>query len=254
MDEIKIEKTKSGFRLAIPLKSQGKFRCKNRKKSTEYGIGFAPRTEALTTNSYVEWQIGYDAKVDDVKSGKKETSLTKQTFIGANGFEKYLYELSEIIWNLSKAKMIEKKQIKELISEINSFSFFLQENFQIQMNQKGTETINGMKSVRSEISLPTFTFDADEKDEFFTEISIQKQQYATGVQPMLYVIMPAQSFDNANDIIGKTSSQTPFGYYTISTKERAARFLKVILYFGLCSERHKHDVLEILKIIQNYAF
>lgn len=254
MDEIKIEKKDKEVRLSIPLKSQGKFRCKNRSAANEYGIGFAPKTEVFDEKSYVEWQIGYDAKVEDVKSGKKATSLTMKSFIGANGNKKYLYELSEIVWKLCEIDFISKKQIEKLQKEIASYAMFLQENFQIQMRPAGTETINGMKSDRSEISLPTFTFDAEVKNEIYTEISIQKQQYATGVQPMLYVIIPVQAFDNAKDIVGNNSSKIPLGYYTIASKEKAEIFLKILSYFGFCSEKHQHDVLEILKIICDNAF
>ena len=253
MDEIRIKKTGKGLSLEIPLKSQGKFRCKNRANSSEYGEGFAPKTEAFTKNSYVEWQIGYDARVDDVRDGKKSTTLTKRSFVGANGADKYLYELSEIVWKLSEVNLISKKQIENLISEVDSYAMFLQENFQIQMKKTGTERINNIVAVRHEIQLPTFTFDSETKNEIFTEISIQKQQYATGVQPMLYVIIPAAAFDNADKIIGQDSSETPYGFYTIATKEKAGYFLKIFSYFGLCSERHQHDVLEILKIIRDNA-
>ena len=140
MDEIRIKKTGKGLSLEIPLKSQGKFRCKNRANSSEYGEGFAPKTEAFTKNSYVEWQIGYDARVDDVRDGKKSTTLTKRSFVGANGADKYLYELSEIVWKLSEVNLISKKQIENLISEVDSYAMFLQENFQIQMKKTGTES------------------------------------------------------------------------------------------------------------------
>lgn len=237
--------------IQIPLTSQGKFRCKNRSSSINYGEGFAPKTTEFTKEAYVEWQIGYDVKVVDVD--KKPTSLRKNTFIGANGSEKYLYELSEIIWMLCNLNLITKKEISDLYSEISGYAMFLQENFKIQMNAIGEELINNKKTTKSAISLPTFTFDNDVENELFTEISIQKQQYATGVQPMLYVIIPISAFDNGNKILGNTSSTITHGIYTVSTKEKAKNFLKIMSYFGLCSEKHHHDVLEILKIIMNNA-
>ena len=122
------------------------------------------------------------------------------------------------------------------------------------MSTIGPETINNKKTTKSIITLPTFTFDEGINNEIFTEISIQKQQYATGVQPMLYVIIPVLAFDNGISIIGKTSTEITHGIYTISTKERANLFLKIMSYFGFCSEKHQHDVLEILKIIKEKAF
>lgn len=248
--ELKIKNNK--LTIEIPLTSQGKFRCKNRKSSTEYGYGFAPRTTEFTNDSYVEWQIGYDVKTTDI--GKKTTSLTNYTFTGASGIEKYLYELSEIIWKLCDLGILSKKHISDTYNEISEYTLFLQENFQIQMNPLGEDSINNKKMLKSTITLPTFTFDAEIADCIFTEISIQKQQYATGVQPMLYVIVPILAFDNGKRIIGETSSVISHGLYTVDTEEKANYFLKIMSYFGLCSEKHHHDVLEILRIIRDNAF
>lgn len=238
--------------IKIPLTSQGKFRCKNRSSSTEYGNGFAPKTTKFSEEAYVEWQIGYDVKVTDVD--KKTTSLREHTFIGANGSQKYLYELSEIIWKLCNLSMISKTQISDLYDEISGYGMFLQENFRIKMNPLGEEVINCKRTMKSAITLPTFSFDNDVENEMYTEISIQKQQYATGVQPMLYVIIPILAFDNGSKIIGNTSSEVTHGIYTVSSKEKANNFLKMISYFGFCSQKHQHDVLEILKIIRDKAF
>ncbi len=252
MAEIILETKNNSLTIKIPLTSQGKFRCKNRSTSTEYGNGFAPKTTEFTQDAYVEWQIGYDTKISD--ADKKTTSLKEYTFIGANNSEKYLYELSEILWHLCKIGLITLEQINSLYNEILNYGVFLQENFQIQMSTIGPETINNKKTTKSIITLPTFTFDEGINNEIFTEISIQKQQYATGVQPMLYVIIPVLAFDNGISIIGKTSTEITHGIYTISTKERANLFLKIMSYFGFCSEKHQHDVLEILKIIKEKAF
>ena len=91
-----------------------------------------------------------------------------------------------IVWKLCDKKIISKTEIKDLISEINTYGMFILENFQIKMKQEGTEIIEGKETIHSEISLPTFTFNAETENEIFTEISIEKQQHATGFQPMLY--------------------------------------------------------------------
>ena len=83
---------------------------------------------------------------------------------------------------------------------------------------------------------------------------ISKKLSKTSFSRCPYVIIPVKAFDNANNIIGKNSTQIPFGHYTIATKERAEIFLRMFSYFGFCSEKHQHDVLEILKIIRENAF
>lgn len=82
---------------------------------------------------------------------------------------------------------------------------------------------------------------------------IQKQQYATGTQPMLYLIVPMNAFDNAENIIGYTSSQTPNGLisFDVSMKNLV---LSLFICFGMCSKSHNHDIKEILKIIIKNAF
>jgi len=42
-------------------------------------------------------------------------------------------------------------------------------------------------------------------DETQIEVSIQKQQYASGVQPMVYFCIPLRAFKNSLDLLGKSS-------------------------------------------------
>ena len=88
MDKIQIEEKKQSICINIPLKNDGKFRFKNRKSPFEFGIGFATRTEQFTDDSYLEWQIGFDAEKNSVIKGKKTTSLTEYIFNGPNEKDK----------------------------------------------------------------------------------------------------------------------------------------------------------------------
>ena len=92
---IKINVFDDNIIVSVPIISQGKFRCKTRNNFQEFGIGVAPKSEIISENAYMEWQIGYDCKVLD---NDKETTLPNLVFIGSNGKQKNPYELSEILY------------------------------------------------------------------------------------------------------------------------------------------------------------
>jgi len=92
--------------IKIPASNDGKFRFKTRNKNIDFGESFSTRTINFNENVYLEWQIGYDAVVADVTSGKKETQLKEHTFVGDNKKTKYLYELSELVYEAIKNKLI----------------------------------------------------------------------------------------------------------------------------------------------------
>ena len=85
------------------------------------------------------------------------------------------------------------------------------------------------------------------------EIMISKQQYATGVQPMLYFVVPMTSFENSNRIVGYTSSETPVGFLRLDNSNKDV-IKKLFICFAMCSTSHNHDVKEILKVINFVVF
>ncbi len=235
----------------LPLTSQGKFRCKTRNDIQEFGNGFAPKSTIITNNSYLEWQIGYDTIIG---KDEKETRLNSDefVFIGANKKSKHPYELSEITYFMCKNNIISKKEILDVCNKIASIKTFLQDKYSIEVKKEDSVTLNNIKFLSSSTKLPTFiTQPRDSK--LLIEIMIQKQQYATGVQPMLYLIIPVNAFDNANKIINHTSAETPNGIITFDENMKSVVF-DLLICFGMCSTAHNHDVLEILNVIVKNAF
>ena len=108
------------IRVAIPLtKGTDKTRIKKRSILNEYGVPVSTKTEPFTQSCYVEWQIGYDVITSDAEKLEK-TTLKDQTFIGANGKEKTLYELSEYIKYFYDWKAVSKESlIYPLCQKIN---------------------------------------------------------------------------------------------------------------------------------------
>ena len=237
--------------IKVPVKNNGKFRWKNRKNYNEYGAGFSTTSIPYSEESYVEWQIGYDVSVKDYNKNpsKKLTALYNLVFIGANGVEKHPYELSEFLDAMVKAKIVTKEEILELIMQIDAETTSFQDEYKIEVKSVGEINTDGFNLKKQEITLPTFMFVGNDNEPII-EISIQKQQYASGVQPMLYFSIPIVSLSDYKNMIGKTANDINFDYTTyVIDKNNKNVILNIFKIFGICSNKHKHDIKEILKIL-----
>lgn len=232
--------------LALPLTSQGKFRCKTRADIQGFGDGFAPKTTIISSDAYLEWQIGYDTIIGkDVKPTRLDS--TQFEFTGANKKRKYPYELSEIAYFMRRQGILTDKDMGEINDGISAINEFLQDKYSIEVHKEDPVSLNNIDFLSSSTKLPTF-ITSSENDKLMIEIMIQKQQYATGVQPMLYFIVPMTSFENSNRIVGHTSSETPVGYLRLDKSNKDV-IKKLFICFAMCSASHNHDVKEILKVI-----
>lgn len=232
--------------LSFSAANDGKFRFKTREKNESFGKTFATRQNAFNEKVYLEWQIGYDALVEDVKSGKKSTKLTQSTFIGSTGREKYPFELSEILFESIKCGLISIQELDKLQNEINSYNNFF-DGKEIVVETTSGVLFNGVPFKETAIKLPTLFM--PQKDGTLIETSIQKQQYASGVQPMIYFDIPFKSFANWKDLDGKKSVKGNELKYVIK-RENADVILNLFRVFGMASSRHKFDIEQILKTLR----
>ena len=85
-------------------------------------------------------------------------------------------------------------------------------------------------------------------DETQIEVSIQKQQYASGVQPMVYFCIPLKAFKNSSDLRGKSSVSGDKLVYVIS-KTNFLNIVCMMKIFGMASKRHNHDIVQILETL-----
>lgn len=243
---------KKTISIEIPLKNDGKYRWKTRNSAYEYGNGFSTANTPYTKEAYVEWQIGYD--FEKSKATIDTTILMEKSFTGANKKIKLPYELSEIIYKMLELGIISKEELDGLIRNAEKSNMFLDQEYKIKSKIKGKLNFQGVEFTEEDITLPTFAYQVNAGDPVI-EISIQKQQYATGVQPMVYFSIPLLCFHNGNSYIGKT-------YGDLKEEERTGQFyidetnknyfLILFKIFSFCSIRHKHDVNEILKILKEY--
>lgn len=236
----------NAIELTFSAANDGKFRFKTREKDESFGKTFATRQKAFNEKVYLEWQVGYDAMVEDVKSGKKFSKLIQTTFIGSNGKEKYPYELSELLYESIKCGFVSMGDLDKLNAEILSYNKFFDEK-EIVVETSSSLLFNGLSFKEAAIKLPTLFM--PQKDGTNIEISIQKQQYASGVQPMIYFTIPFKSFANWRDLDGKKSVRGNNLKYLIK-KDNAEMILNMFKVFGMASSRHKFDVEQILKTVK----
>jgi len=232
--------------IIIPATNAGKFRFKKRKNRLDFGETFSTREFPFDDQTYLEWQIGYDVPIRDVERDKKSTKLTSKEFIGSNGKKKYPYELSEIFYKAMELGLIDKSEVKNLLKEIKSYKNFIDEKA-ITIERHSKVTMNGINYEETSIKLPTL-FMIESPDETQIEVSIQKQQYATGVQPMVYFCIPLKAFKNSSTLKNKSSAPGDKLEYVINGTN-VLNLIYLLKIFGMASKRHNHDVVEILKIL-----
>ena len=247
MENIIYKLNEDSLDLSLTTKNKGKFRWKNRFDNSQYGKGFATTSIPFNENSYIEWQIGYDSEINHAK---KTTILNNLEFIGSNGKTKNPYELSEILYLTKKIGLIDNGMLEDIYQSIEAGNFSFEETYQIETDIKDTVTLADFTFHRQDIILPTFSDYAEDRG-LSIEISIQKQMYASGVQPMVYLTIPIKNFDNYNEMIGKNSDEIHEAILNIN-KDNLSVIVKLFQYFGICSWKHKHDVLSIIRAIINF--
>lgn len=143
-------------------------------------------------------------------------------------------------------RLITKKEVEKGFNEIRSYKSFIDEKA-ITVERHSRLTINGINFEETSIKLPTL-FMIETLDGTQIEVSIQKQQYATGVQPMVYFCIPLRAFKNSSDLLGKSSVSGDKLIYVIN-KTNVLNLVFMMKVFGMASKRHNHDVVKILEIL-----
>ena len=167
-------------------------------------------------------------------------------FKGANGKEKYPYELSEFLYCLIKNKALDIKYFKNFQFEIKGYRQFLLSKSEVK--QKSKIRMNGLFLDSAITKLPTFYY--LNKDKTFSEIVIQKQQYAAGFQAMVYFCIPTQSFSNSQEILGWTSKEKNIKLKYIIDEGKTEIILNLFKILAMASENHRQDAVRILKVLE----
>ncbi|MBC6415104.1 MAG: R.Pab1 family restriction endonuclease [Bdellovibrionales bacterium] len=75
---------------------------------------------------------------------------------------------------------------------------------------------------------------------------IQKQQYASGFQPMIYFYIPILCFSNGKKIMGYSSKEKTMNIKYNLQPENVLNLVKV---FSMASKVHHYDIKQILKVL-----
>lgn len=242
--------------IEIPLTSQsGKARVKIRNSFYKYGLPTATKQNPFSQKHYIEWQIGYDADKSD-SDKMKLTSLKNTEFIGANGKNKALYELSEYLFYFVKWNIISIDEINYILSFLENINKnnFLDSNFQILRSHPIQRNILGIDFYCSEVRYPLLVHKFDNFD-ILVEIIIREKQRAIGSQPMLYVCFPITQlvpFKNKSVLLGRVAETKEFAYLVLDSKDKQF-LLESFKIFGILSPSHNYDIIQILNIIKNIA-
>jgi len=251
MPKILIRDQEHKIEIPISLTAvRGKIRIKNRSILNEYGASDAVRRKEFALSNYVEWQIGYDV----VKSETEkfiESSLPNTEFIGANGKTKALYELSEYIWHFYRWNILTKGDLENVANYLNEITNdnLINNNSELQIDRSHpiAKNINGFDFEYTQVKYPLLIHKFNGY-EIITEIKITERQNAVGIQPMLYLCFPITELKAETNLIGRTANTKEIAYFDI-TESNIKVFLEILKMFGILSENHKHDILQIINSI-----
>ncbi|MSN97036.1 R.Pab1 family restriction endonuclease [Campylobacter sp. FMV-PI01] len=226
----------------FPLtKITGKIRIKERLAFNDYGVPIAPTKTIITPKHYIEWQIGYDRVIE------KGENIH---FIGANGKNKQIYELSEFLKFGLENSLISFEILENLKNEIGDNKIFIDEKESITRSHFVPETINNIEFLKSKVSYPLL-ISKFQNDDLLCEIIVREKQRAVGTIPMLYFCISLASIKDKNgnfSFIGRKINSKESGYLEINNNNILI-FIKIFKIFGLLSKAHKYDCLEILNYI-----
>lgn len=244
------------IKVAIPLtKGTDKTRIKKRSILNEYGIPVSTKSEPFNQKCYVEWQIGYDVVTSDSeKLGK--TTLQDLRFIGANGKEKALYELSEYIKYFYDWAVITRQELLDIKAYLLNLSDndFLDNpighpELAIRRTNFVEKQINGFDFLWTQVEYPLLVYKFGNFD-IVTEIIIKEKQYAIGIQPMLYLCFPITELEDSQNLLGRTAKTKEFASFKID-KNNISVFVEMLKLFGTLSKNHNIDAVKIIDTILN---
>lgn len=254
MPKIKLDSINQ--RIAVPISLtaiSGKIRIKNRSVINEYGTPVATKRDGFKSSNYIEWQIGYDV-VKKEATKLAESTLPDTSFIGANGKIKALYELSEYVYYFYSWGILTGSDLNKVVGYLeavegnNLISNSLE--LQIDRSQPISKSIDGFNFEYTQVKYPLLIYEFDEQG-IVVEIKITEKQYAVGIQPMLYFCFPITCLRANSALVGRTAETKEVAYFDV-TRDNICVFIEVLKLFGILSENHKQDVLEIIKTIKKH--
>lgn len=245
----KIDEKSKVIYVDIPLSQiTGKIRVKKRSLINEYGIPIFQR-DIIDQSCYIEWQISYD--LEETKNVNNKTTLKNVKYKNSKNEEKLLYELSEYIFYFYKWKIVKKETLNNIISflkEINDKELLSnRDELQVLRSSFKEEKIFNINFLKCFVKYPLLIYKF-KKFEIITEIKITEKQRAVGLQPMLYICFPIMELVSSENLIGRNIKSKEIAQFIIDDKNINV-FIEMLKIFGVLTERHKFDVINIINTI-----
>lgn len=251
MPKPKIGVDVSSHRLWVELPlNKGSVRVKRKIDTSVFGASVKACSKPLRKEdcNFIEWQIGYDLPV---KTGKARSTLFNKPFPGSAGKQKIPGELSEIVFWAHEFGFLTDAEIRKTKKALDGETEFLDSLVPIPARRPETETRNGFSFGRIDVSLPVLVSDFGC---FKVVVSIQKQQYGSSVQPMLYFCIPISAgngklqfrypaFDRKPETADEKICDWNIG------KDEAGKCLDAFRLLGMLSSRHNKDTCQILQTL-----
>ncbi|HRT68631.1 MAG TPA: R.Pab1 family restriction endonuclease [Bacilli bacterium] len=251
MDYIKYNKKENSLELIFLTKYRHglRLRWKKREDNLRFGYSFKTTEELFDDNSYLEWLISYGFRPTKKNNESKNTDLDLIYYNYKNEKMK-TYELSEIVDLMKQVGLISLEDIKSLKDVISENTNYYSQQSVPQIGESQDTDICELPVKTRDVTLPGFSYFDDLKG-LGVEVSVEKQQFASGVQPMVYVVIPIKEFIDYGRIIGKTSNDITELKFEINISNKHF-FLNTFKCLGMCSESHKYDVISILENLIQY--
>lgn len=160
-----------------------------------------------------------------------------------------------------KSRLILRIYLMNLGIKMKDFSIFYElpltsVGAKVRIKERDTFTNYGMfvAPTKTQINIKHYIeWQIGYDEDFLSEIVVREKQRAVGVMAMLYFCFPVSLLKSANkeqDFLNRYINSKEKGYLQID-KSNIGIFLTILQIFGILSQSHKHDVLEILKFIIN---
>lgn len=229
---------------SIPLTMPtGKFRVKSRSMYYEYGQPFSSRSSQFTGKNYVEWQISYDS----ISKPDHHPSITYE----GREKTKFLVELPFYFYQFFQWGIISHRAVTDFIDYLENIDrenlIDRHEHCRISRTHPDTIEINGIPFASMTLRYPQLVYHFQQY-EIIAEITVREKQRAVGVQPMLYFYIPISELDAHPPLIGRTAKLKEAARFTFSENNHEA-VLQMMKIFGILSDRHREDVLRIVRTL-----
>ena len=223
----------------------GMARVKRRNSLSELGIPVATRQTPIVKECYVEWQIAYDT-LEATKS-TSGVSFNRLKIVDGSSQTKYLYELSDYLWDSLHVGMITPETVNDLIQFGSTVleTEFIETNmvpFRQGTDLKLTDKCNFLIYYEK---LPVLLLQSGDA---YIEMLVKPKQRAIGSQAMLFLDIPITAIQEWNELEGREANRLekvtfPINEYNINL------LMDIAKCFMLASKQHNLDVIAILNAI-----